>query len=227
MSNEYEIKTPKIEDTLEEEDFEEEDLDDEDLDDEDSPSVGVLGKVLFFLLAFCLGVGVTTAFHQYQPGQEEALPQEELVLPDPPVPEPHSMSDLLVQGVSFGDSVTEMLLADPALFALSDQGNHYGLFTAGLTLPWNQTVSLRNIFYFYHEDKTMYAVQYLLKPTEDALTTEEIQVIQEELSAMFTPFYESQDYFVWQGEGGFVGFQVSQMFLYLCQTEGQIRGVFQ
>lgn len=225
MGSEYEIKTPEIEDP-DEEDYDEDEDDDD--DDDPSPLPGILGKILFFVLAFSLGAGTSTVYHQFQSPPEVAVeePIVEEVIPELPPPPDPTIYDLLADGVMFGDTVTDMVLDDPDLFALSHQGNHYGLFIAGLVLPWNQDVALRNIFYFYDEEKQMNAVQYLLKPQEEVLSPEDIQLIVAELNQMFPLLYESQEYFVWQCEGGFVGFHSTQMFLYLCQTEAEIRGVF-
>ncbi len=224
-SDEYEIKTPKIEENLLEDDDEEE-------DDEASSRGGLLGKIALFFLAFALGVGVTALyFTQFYEKDSLSTPEfSQTVLEEMPeqipAPIPVTLHDLLVEGVSFGDTVTEMVLENGDLFALSSQGNHYGLFTGGLTLPWNEGVSLRNIFYFYDEAREMHSVQYLIKPAEEVLSPAEISLIVTELSDFFPLFYSGEGFYVWQVDGGFVGFHEEYMYLYLSETEEHIREVF-
>lgn len=238
---EYEIKTPEIEDIPldeveeppldtappeEEEEDDEEDWDDEeeDWDEDDSQSHGgLLGKVLLCILAFLMGVAVTSYYFTTMPEKES---QEVEDIPVEVIPEPTTVQDLLLNGVSFGDTVTEMLLDNPELHALSHQGNHYGLFENDLEFPLDVAVTVGNIFYFYNDAKAMHAVQYLLRPEEGSLTTAEIQAITQALDEKYSLYYSGEGFSVWRCPDGYVGFQREMMYLYASQEEEQIRGVF-
>lgn len=135
-----------------------------------------------------------------------------------------SVDMLLQEGVSMGDSVESMLEKYPNMFAMSDSGNHYGLFDGGLKLGLKISEDevtylseVGKIFYYFDENYQLYGVEYGLKSLD-------LSVV-EEISEIYEGVEHSEETYLWDCGDGFAGFSERELFLYVGVEEEQVRSI--
>lgn len=217
------------EDEDEEENDEYEDDDDEDDDDDDDQHSKK--RIMALVLAVLGAVGLFFAFAPEKSPEEVPLPtiQEESVSADP-VEEvapfvKQSLSLILPPEGVFGESVQWVTQENPNLFAMNSQGNHYGNFENGLTLPLDPPVAVGNIFYYFDQALTLKNLEFQLRTQGDLFLEEEAEEIVEALSAWYLLGERGADWYLWEASDGFVGFHQTLKFIYVSRERENVVGV--
>lgn len=229
----------ETEEILSEEDDEDYDEDDdyEDYDEEKRRIPTIILVMLAFLTGAALtGIGTVLYFTQKQ---VNPLPNSQIIVPnvedDPKIEEDteeiqplkeNSIKLLLQNGVSLGDTVSEMTILFPSLFALNEEGNHYALFDSKQQITLKSSIDLQHIFFFFNSKNRLESIEYVVIPPNKEEDPSIITDFLAEMSELYDILEVTEDYYLWQASDGFIGFSTTQYYLHLSTEEEKIRTIF-
>lgn len=193
--------------------------------------------ICMILFAFMTGATIATVYKakmEAPPVMQEEISQdvstEDVINPPeilviPPVLE-KTIDILLDDGVFLGNSVSNMTIENPDMFALSEEGNHFAVFETGLYITIQKQVDVQNIFYFFDEDFKLKSIEYTLFPPNQIEISSFVEDIASQLTEEFRLLEETETYYLWEASDGFVGLHRTQLFLHITEKETTLRNIF-
>lgn len=194
--------------------------------------------ICLILFAFMTGATITSVYKaktarppviQEQASEDRTLEEDIINPPEivviPPVLET-TIDILLAEGVFLGNTVSNMTIDNPDLFALSEEGNHFAVFENGLYFTIQKQVDVQNIFYFFDDNNQLKSVEYTLIPPKEIEISSFVEDIASQLTEEFRLLEETETYYLWEASDGFIGLHRTQLFLHITEKETTLMNIF-
>lgn len=203
-----------------------------------SPEVFHSKKVkIISLISVCLlaGVIILGELYPFSPVTEEPFlspaPLEEEHPPfledinqeEPPSEQP--IHFLLPEGVFLGEELATLLTLYPHWKAMNQWNTHYADFQNHLLLPFDQSIEIDIIFFYFDTQEKLAVVEYILEPMDDkSLVEGQLRLF---LEQDYRLLEETETYLLWEGMDGYLGLHRREWFLHLTQEREDTLSVLQ